>query len=561
MMHSEYGSSSLESCFLSRSASAPIMVADALQLNTFPVSGRCSSYIGGIAETPTRNITTATSSSTLNVIPISFVADFLHRLTKMLREGNESYIEWSEGKLHIHNPSKLASEVLPKYYRHSKYSSFQRQLNYFGFRKISGKGKMSACVYSNDVTTDDVFSILSLKRKPSFPSIKSTSAIKNKMNKPNITSNAPLLKNKHAFVNSLNRDKVNIQKPAIGNHNFEFPLVIQNNFAQPIDNNCQRNHQFPFGYASNVHTVEKVTSATVKSCNLNMQSDACQQIPQVQVLETHYEKSNMSSSYGNLMSSSFNASTHCEKSNISSSNGNLMSSSFNASMFNKRSSTSPKGHALSVVGKTNNVQDCSMFTGEDNNIEGIMFHMPLPLTPNEQNNHQIFNHNNEFKSRLDAASCAKPQEFTPNNNMPLMINQQQRNLCNNPNVTQNCEMKSLVEATISATPHDLMLNMQAIVNQQNPYNNVLNQSYEMKALAIDGTTTSSAIPQAIDIKLTSQSDLRSMNSVELNQSFNDLDTCMSNSDFTDMLDSLAKDSGDDAQFVGPNLLSKTYFSG
>jgi hypothetical protein len=93
------------------------------------------------------------------------IAEFLYQLTKMLTDDNSEIIEWKDARIRVHYPERLEGEVLQKYFRHSKFASFQRQLNYFGFRKIAGKGKMSPCSYVNDSATSDIRSLLLIKRK------------------------------------------------------------------------------------------------------------------------------------------------------------------------------------------------------------------------------------------------------------------------------------------------------------------------------------------------------------------------------------------------------------
>ena len=78
----------------------------------------------------------------------------------------------SSGRIKVHNPQTLADEVLGKYFRHNKYASFQRQLNYFGFRKLAGKGKMSPCAYVNDAASGDLKSLLNIRRKATVSSSK-----------------------------------------------------------------------------------------------------------------------------------------------------------------------------------------------------------------------------------------------------------------------------------------------------------------------------------------------------------------------------------------------------
>ena len=73
------------------------------------------------------------------------------------------------GKIVVHRPEELQDKVLGNYYRHSRYASFQRQLNYFGFKKrLHGgkKGKLSPCSYIHEGVTDDARSLFDLKRRP-----------------------------------------------------------------------------------------------------------------------------------------------------------------------------------------------------------------------------------------------------------------------------------------------------------------------------------------------------------------------------------------------------------
>jgi len=101
------------------------------------------------------------------ILPRRPVPEFLFQLTQMLSDpSNHHLIEWSGRCIVVHDPVNLEKEVLQKYFRHSKYSSFQRQMNYFGFRKNAGKCRMSPCTYENEaVAPGDLSGLLSIKRK------------------------------------------------------------------------------------------------------------------------------------------------------------------------------------------------------------------------------------------------------------------------------------------------------------------------------------------------------------------------------------------------------------
>ncbi|KAI0723874.1 hypothetical protein C8T65DRAFT_691713 [Cerioporus squamosus] len=68
------------------------------------------------------------------------VPRFLLKLYEILSDpGNEHLIKWSDAgdSFYIFNQERFAREVLGKWFKHQNFSSFVRQLNLYGFRKIS----------------------------------------------------------------------------------------------------------------------------------------------------------------------------------------------------------------------------------------------------------------------------------------------------------------------------------------------------------------------------------------------------------------------------------------
>lgn len=154
---------------ITRPINTPLTLIDSLKLK-FPLAGSMGATVGGNQFSDLNGILPVIPYPEETESPIvgnTNVPEFLYQLIKMLTDNHREVIEWSNGKIEVHNPHKLESDVLNKYFRHSKYASFQRQLNYFGFRKLAGKGKMAPCSYVNELATNDLRSLLKMKRKTS----------------------------------------------------------------------------------------------------------------------------------------------------------------------------------------------------------------------------------------------------------------------------------------------------------------------------------------------------------------------------------------------------------
>lgn len=95
------------------------------------------------------------------------VPKFLRFLFQMLEMEDRAVIAWSHAgtAFQIRQPEELAEHILPKYFKHNKVSSFQRQLNYFGFKKWT-KTQTNICTFSHPFfLRDDRDRMQLIKRK------------------------------------------------------------------------------------------------------------------------------------------------------------------------------------------------------------------------------------------------------------------------------------------------------------------------------------------------------------------------------------------------------------
>lgn len=129
---------------------------------------------------PSPAMSTASSASTnsssddgSDAMKRGWVAPFLLHLHQMLRRENPRVIRWAEdGKaFEILDKEALTHQILPRYFKNKNFASFQRQLNYFGFRKWS-KARSQFPTYSREHFTRDNYDEMALVKRQSKKSRK-----------------------------------------------------------------------------------------------------------------------------------------------------------------------------------------------------------------------------------------------------------------------------------------------------------------------------------------------------------------------------------------------------
>ena len=97
---------------------------------------------------------------------VSFPAKLLTMLNESPTKGWTSIVSWqmNDTAFRVHKPDAFVRHVMPQYFNQTKYKSFQRQLNLYGFSRIT-RGPNKGCYVHEQFQRSDIEKCLEITRK------------------------------------------------------------------------------------------------------------------------------------------------------------------------------------------------------------------------------------------------------------------------------------------------------------------------------------------------------------------------------------------------------------